>query len=328
MSKEVGISPSSPLQIAILGVGGIGSTFAFQLARTGQHEVTAIARPGSARLQQLQQDGSIVNTKGERAPVHVAEALDEAIPYDLVLVTVPAQQIEAVLPGLRRSKARWIQFMFQVFNPEQLRDAVGADRCSFGMPFLQATVDQNGALNAKIGAGGQKSKMSHPGWVQLFQAAGLPAVLEPDMLLWLRCHVPLAASFESVCVAGMARGGGASWAESITIARAMQESFHPDRAPRLPALSSGKTTAPRQPGMGRGRDALVYVAHPLLPGAPRNRSERVSRTGRCVGGQRTSREPACLCRHDSGDEAPVEPAPSHGLKNPLESITFHHLQRF
>ncbi len=225
MSKEVGIFPSSPLQIAILGVGGIGSTFAFQLARTGHHEITAIARPGSARLQQLQRDGCIVNTKGERAPVHVAEALDEAIPYDLVVVTVPAQQVEAVLPVLRRCSARWIQFMFQNFNPEQLRDAVGADRCSFGMPFLQATVDQNGALNAKIGAGGQKSKMNHPGWVQLFQAAGLPAVFEPDMLLWLRCHVPLAASFESVCVAGMARGGGASWGESMTIARGMQESF-------------------------------------------------------------------------------------------------------
>lgn len=224
-SKQGDVSPSPSLRIAVLGVGGIGSTFAFQLARFGHHEVTAIARPGSVRLQQLQRDGGIVNTKGERAQMHVADALDEEIPYDLVLVTLQAQQVEAVLPGLQRSAARWIQFMFNSFEPERLRDAVGAERCSFGMPFVQATVDQNGKLNAKIGAAGQKSKMNHQGWVKTFIAAGLPAVFEPEMLLWLRCHVPLGAAFESVCVAGMRRGGGASWSESMVIARGMQESF-------------------------------------------------------------------------------------------------------
>ena len=99
------------------------------------------------------------------------------------------------------------------------------ERCSFGMPFVQATVDPNGWLNAKIGAAGQKSKMNHQGWVQIFNAAGLPAVFEPEMLLWLRCHVPVGAAFESVCVAAMRRGGGASWGESTVIARGMQESF-------------------------------------------------------------------------------------------------------
>lgn len=166
-----------------------------------------------------------MNTNGERAEMLVANALDEQIPYDLVLVTLQAQQVDAVLPGLQRSAARWIQFMFNYFEPERLRDAVGAERCSFGMPFVQAAVDQNGKLNAKIGAAGQKSKMNHHGWAKTFVAAGLPAVFEPDMLLWLRCHVPLGAAFESVCVAGMRRGGGASWGESMVIARGMQESF-------------------------------------------------------------------------------------------------------
>jgi len=91
------------------------------------------------------------------------------------------------------------------------------------MPFLQATVDGDGKLNAKIGAAGQKSKMNHRGWLKVFNAAGLPAVFEPEMLLWLRCHVPLGAAFESVCIAGMRRGGGATWSASMTIARGMQE---------------------------------------------------------------------------------------------------------
>jgi 2-dehydropantoate 2-reductase len=61
--------------------------------------------------------------------------------------------------------------------------------------------------------------------VAVSNQAGLPSVLEREMLLWLRCHAPLGAALESACFAGMRRGGGASWAESIAIARNMQESF-------------------------------------------------------------------------------------------------------
>lgn len=218
---------SSPgrLQIAVLGAGSIGSTFAFYFARTGGHDVTVIARPGSVRLQQLQRDGGIVDVKGDYAKVQVADALDEHTAYDLVLVTLLAHQVDAVLPALRRSAAKWIQFMFNNFDPERLRDAVGAERCSFGMPFVQASIDRDGRLNAKVGVAGQKSKMNCQEWVEAFIAAGMPAVFEPDMLLWLRCHVPLGAAFESVSVAGVRRGGGASWGESLVIARGMQESF-------------------------------------------------------------------------------------------------------
>jgi 2-dehydropantoate 2-reductase len=225
MSKQVHPSSSSSLRIVVIGVGAIGSTFAFQLARSGRHQVTAIARPGSTRFQQLKRDNGIVNTKGERAEVSVAAALNEEIPYDLVLVTVLAHQVDAVLPALQRSAAKRIQFMFNNFEPERLQDVLGTKRCSFGMPFVQATLDRDGKLNAKIGAAGQKSQMNSQDSVNFFNAAGLPAVFESEMLLWLRCHVPLGAAFESVCVAGERRGGGASWNEALAIARGMQESL-------------------------------------------------------------------------------------------------------
>jgi 2-dehydropantoate 2-reductase len=218
------MTSSHPLQIALIGVGGIGSAFAFQFARAG-HDVTAIARPDSVRLQQLQRESGIVNTDGERAEMRVTDSLDEQTPYDLVIVTLLAHQVNAVLPTLRRSAAKRIQFMFNTFDPEGLQDAVGSDRCSFGMPFVQATIDQTGNLDATIGAPGQKTKMNHQPWVDAFNAAGLPAVFEPDMLLWLRCHAPLCIAFESVSVAGVRRGGGASWVESMILARGLQESF-------------------------------------------------------------------------------------------------------
>ncbi len=225
MGKGIDTSASPTLRIAVLGVGSIGSTFAFQLARTGHHDVTAIARANSVRFEHLQRDLGIVNTEGERADVRVTDTLDEETAYDLVVVALLAHQVDAVLPLLQRSAAKCVLFTFNNFDPERLRDAVGAERCSFGMPFVQATVDRDGRLSARIGAAGQKTKIDNQGWVDVFVAAGLPAVFEPNMLLWLRCHVPLCVAFESVSVAGVRRGGGASWGESVVLAHGMQESF-------------------------------------------------------------------------------------------------------
>ncbi|GAA4505267.1 ketopantoate reductase family protein [Gluconacetobacter tumulicola] len=217
-------SPSSiSLRIAVLGCGKIGSTFAFQLARAG-NDVTVIARPMSARLQQLRRDNGIVTIKGERADVQIADTLDEQIPYDLIIVTVVDYQVDALLPALQRSAAKSIQFMFVSFDPERLRDAVGADRCSFGMPFVQAVLDKDGRLKPTISKS-QKTIMSQQRWVDVFNTAGLPAAYEPNMPLWLRCHVPLCIGFESVSVAGELRGGGASWGEAFRVARGVKESF-------------------------------------------------------------------------------------------------------
>ena len=230
----------TPLRIAVLGVGGIGSTFAFQLARVGQHGVTAVARPGSLRLDQLRRDSGIVNTAGERADVLVTDSLDEAIPYDLVLVTLAAHQVAAVLPALGRSAARSVQFMANTFEPDLLRDAVGAPRCSLGMPFVQGNITPEGRLNAKIGAGGQKSRVADERWATLFNAAGLPTLHDPKMALWLRCHVPLCIAFESISVAAVRRGGGATWGEAFPIARGMQEALSLVERLGYPLYPSGK----------------------------------------------------------------------------------------
>ena len=213
------------LRIAVVGAGKIGSTFAFQLVRKGGHDVTVIVRPGSSRLQQLERDGAILDDKGGRATVRVAAMLDETTAYDLVIVTVLAHQVDILLPVLQRSAARSIQFMFNTFEPERLEASIGADRCAFGMPFVQAMLDPDGRLEATIGAGSQKTIMSQPRWVDVFNAAGLPTVFEPDMALWLRCHTPLCVAFESVSVAAVRRGGGASWRQARVLAKGVRAAF-------------------------------------------------------------------------------------------------------
>ena len=219
------IASASPLKIAVLGAGRIGSTFAFQLARVGGHDVTVIARPSSDRLRQLRRDGAIVDVKDQRATVRVSDGLDEQMPYDLVIVTLPAHQAEDLLPALRRSAARDILFMFNNFHPERFQAAIGTPRCSFGMPFVQATWAADFKLKATIGAAAQKTLIGRKSWVDLFNAAGLPAALEADMPLWLRCHVPLCVAFESVSVSGERRGGGVSWGQAIVLARGLRAGF-------------------------------------------------------------------------------------------------------
>ncbi len=70
------ISNTQPQKIAVVGMGGMGSAFAFQLARVGHHDVTAIARMGSRRFDQLRNDGGVTKTDGEHAAMHVPDYFD------------------------------------------------------------------------------------------------------------------------------------------------------------------------------------------------------------------------------------------------------------
>ncbi len=92
-------------------------------------------------MAQLQRDQAIIDIKGERADVRVGDRLDEATPYDLLIVTLLAHQAAPLLPNLRRSTARCIQFMCNTFDPEHMQAAVGSERCAFGMPFVQSNLD-------------------------------------------------------------------------------------------------------------------------------------------------------------------------------------------
>lgn len=232
-------------RIAVVGCGKIGSTFAFHLADAG-HDVTAIARPGSPRLAQLRRDGAVVDVNGRRVNLTVADELDTSTPYDLVIVTLLAHQVAAVMPSLQASAATCIQFMFNTFAAGNLAQAIG-ERCTFGMPFVQATLDPDGKLKAIVGAGGQKTLMAEQRWVDLFRAAGLPAALEPKMPLWLRCHAPICVAFESVSIAGMRRGGGASWREALALARGVHAGFRLIEALGDPIYLRSKRLIDRSP---------------------------------------------------------------------------------
>jgi 2-dehydropantoate 2-reductase len=210
------------MQIAIIGPGEIGSTFAFQLSRAG-HDVTVVARGG--RLEQLRHDEAIVRTDGQRAPVRVAGELDAKTPWDLVLVTVLVSQVDVLLPVLGGSRAKAVMFMFNTFGSlDRLRDAVGPQRFAFGFPAIVASLDE-GQLSSSILHRGMSTTVTDPLWAKVFSDAGIPATVHPDMESWLRTH---AAVIVPMAIAGLTagrRGSGLSKGESLRFAHATDEGF-------------------------------------------------------------------------------------------------------
>lgn len=213
----------SPLAIAVIGPGGIGSTFAYQLSRAG-HDVTVVARPGSARLAVLERDGGIVRDSGERAAMRVTAPLDEDSGYDLVIVTTPVHQLEPLIEPLKRSRASCVHFMFNIFDPETLQQRLSGRECTFGMPFVMGSLDKEGRLNARI-SGSRRTLHSDQRWVTLFDNAGIPSAFEPEMMSWLRSHVPMCIAMESISVAGQRRGKGASIGEARIVAAGLRAGF-------------------------------------------------------------------------------------------------------
>lgn len=210
------------MKIAIIGPGGIGSTFAFQLSRAG-HSVTVVAR--GERLEQLRRDQAIVSDTTERAAVQVSAALDTTTPWDLVLVTVLAFQVDAVLPALSASKAKTVMFMFNTFESlDRLREAVGPTRFAFGFPAILASVDA-GVLRSAIVKQGMVTTVTDAAWAKIFTEAGIPSVVHPDMHSWLRTHAALVVPVMIAGIIAHERGAGLAWAESMALARALDEGF-------------------------------------------------------------------------------------------------------
>ena len=215
------------VKIAIVGPGSIGSTFAMYLSRAG-HDVTVVAR--GARLAQLERDKAIVPVSGEPAPVAVSAALDPVVSWDLVLVTVLATQVDAVLPAIQASAAKRVMFMFNTFEAlDRLRDAVGAARFAWGFPAVLATLTE-GKLKTQVFRVPQITTVTDAAWSDVFNRAGIPTVVVDDMQSWLRTHAAMIAPMMAAAARTHARGAGLSWAEARELARAMAEGFQIVRA--------------------------------------------------------------------------------------------------
>ncbi len=87
-------------KIAIVGAGSVGGILGGMLGLAG-HDVTFIAR--GTNLEALKKGFALIDPTGIRRAVPVrACAIEEAGPFDLVVLGLKAQQIEGVLAYLPR----------------------------------------------------------------------------------------------------------------------------------------------------------------------------------------------------------------------------------
>jgi len=211
------------MKVAIIGAGGIGSTFAVQLARAG-HEVSVVAR--NKRLVQLQQQGGVQTAEGAVVKLDVSAALDQAVAWDLVLVSVLAHQVEPLLAALTGSAAKRIMFMFNTFEPLQpLRDAVGNERFAFGFPSILARVDAQGLLESSIQRHGLRTTVTDQSLADIFSAAGIPSVVSTQMEGWLRSHAAAVVPMILASNVAQQRHAGITWREAVGLADVMEEAF-------------------------------------------------------------------------------------------------------
>jgi 2-dehydropantoate 2-reductase len=212
----------SDLKIAVIGPGRIGSTFAFHLSSAG-HEVTVVAR--GERLLQLQRTSAITAIGGASARVVVADVLDVTMPFDLVLVTVLAQQVDEVMPALVASAAKTIIFMFNTFeNNERLRDAVGAGRFASAFPNMTAFF-VDGKLKSVVNGPGMVTTLSSQAWAAVLKEAGMPTEVELDMTSFLRTHAAFVVPLMAAALLTWKRDTELTWREASRLARAMVEGF-------------------------------------------------------------------------------------------------------
>lgn len=210
------------MQIAIYGPGRIGSTFAYHLAKSG-HQVTVIAR--GERLAQLTRDGGVTTVKNDHAPVTIAAALEPTIEWDLVLVTVLATQVEAIMPQLRASRAKTIMFMFNTFGAlDPLRSAVGPERAAFGFPAIIAHFVE-GKLEHQIVTAGQITTTDREDWARIFTESGILTVLDRDMQSWLRSHAAFVVPLMAIGDLVHREKRGITMDEAKRYARAWSEGF-------------------------------------------------------------------------------------------------------
>ena len=234
------------MNILVFGAGVIGTVYASKLRQAG-NSVTVLAR--GPRLDDIRRHGlileNVVDRRRSECRVEVTEGLSPRDRYDLILVAVRRDQLDASMASLAaNSTAPTILFMLN--NPlgtSRLVEAIGKDRTVLGFPGVGGTKEGYVVRYAMISQqpttigevdGRRTSRLQD--LVNVFRAAQLATRVERHMDAWLKAH----AFFVTAVCGAIYQAGGDCRRLSLDTATlellvaAVSEGFAAVRATGLP----------------------------------------------------------------------------------------------
>ncbi|MDO9235417.1 MAG: 2-dehydropantoate 2-reductase [Aquabacterium sp.] len=223
----------------IVGAGSVGSTLGLYLSKAG-HEVGIFARGNRLAALTLTSSLRVKNMltgRQSEAAVTPLSAINPDVIWDLMIVSVQGQQLDALLPMIAASNSQYILFMLNtVTDVAPLRQAVGRDRFMLGLPAILADI-KNQQLEymvmprylawmqiTTVGAMPDYTPAGLDEIRHMFQSSGIATAICADMPAWLKTH---AAFMAPIMAAGLLTGtdNNLPWSKAKLIASAMKEGF-------------------------------------------------------------------------------------------------------
>ncbi len=186
------------MRILIYGAGVQGSVYGGLLAESG-HDVSFMAR--GSRAAQLREGGLVLRgALGDRnlsvsRPI-VVDRLEPADRYDMCMVTVRRERLEAIMPTLAASAVPLIAFMHNhADGSESLARRIGSERMVIAFPGAGGAIGADGVVRYALIAeqptmiGMLPEFDSRPrAFRDVLRRSGLRVSLVRDLDAWLRRH--------------------------------------------------------------------------------------------------------------------------------------------
>jgi 2-dehydropantoate 2-reductase len=202
------------MNILVFGAGVVGTVYASKLRQAG-HSVTILAR--GSRLDEIRRRGlvleDVVDRERSECRVEVTEGLSPGDRYDLILVTVRRDQLDASMASLA-ANTTVPTILFMLNNPlgtSRLVEAIGKERVVLGFPGVGGTKEGEVVRYAMIaqqpttiGEVDGRRTVRLEELVNALRASQLATKVERHMDAWLKTH---AFFVTAVCGAIYLAGG-------------------------------------------------------------------------------------------------------------------------
>ena len=233
------------MKILVVGAGVIGTTYAWQLSAAG-HDVTLFVRPDNRET--IEREGIHIRCKDERQKqttitkvTYQPKVIDELQPeagYDLIIVSVRAQQLAAVLPTLAAGagQADILFFGNNWWGDERIRQHLATDRYFFGFSRLvggwrtgnqvDCIIFNTPGLETLLGEKYGQLTPRLQNLVEAFKQAHLKPVVRKEILGWLAVHyVEFLGAIGGILKAGSVKAFAADGAIVTQAILATREGF-------------------------------------------------------------------------------------------------------